>query len=939
MVSDSGEALSQNGSDCSPPEQLPGGEPLPHAVPFVNTKLRAPPARGEMVARPRLTALLEAGLQGALTLLCAPAGFGKTTLLVEWLLTLDAAEGARRPVAWLSLDADDNDPARFVGCLTAALDRVRPGVSQAAHHLATPSQHPAAAPRTVLALLINRLETPGEAPDDAPPAVLVLDDYHTITNPAIHDAMAFLLEHLPAGLRVVMASRANPPLPLARLRARGALTEIRAGELRFTTPETDQFLNGLLRLDLSAEDVSALDERMEGWAAGLQLAALALRSPALPADRGALVAGLAGSHRFILDYLAEDVIGRQPGHVREFLLQTCLLRRLCAPLCEAVVDAPPKALAGSLPTSQAMLDHLERNNLFLTPLDSERHWYRYHPLFAEALQSVARPTPQAKATTHRRAAAWFANNGMVTEAVWHALAAPDAEGAATWIEASYQQLVQRGELVTLETWLRALPPEMVASRARLCLARAWARTYSASREAFEHQLQAAEAALPKLPAAERGPVRGEMAVLKGVYASTHWQAGAALHLAQEALAHLPESNWWLRCIAYQALGNAHRLRGEAAEAEHAYREVIALSRTFKAPLFAVIAAARLGQVQMQQGRLRAAAETFRGVEREATSTAGALPVFAGEALVHLAEVLYEWDQLAESEAMLARGMAFAEQGHNAGAIFAASLLQARLETGKGNLSAARAALRRAGDLAAEHGFAQPALDELGAATALVDLAADELGAATEWAAQQTASDAGAAGRDEIELILARVSLAAGRPADALRHLAAARRAATDQGRQHTLTACLTLTAAALHAQRETPKALAALAQALAQAEPEGYVRLFIEAGPAMADLLARVRGPQQPYAERLRARWGPAGGQAPLAPRLSGEAALVEPLSARETEVLGWLAGGASNRTIADNLVISVGTVKTHISRIMGKLDARNRTEAVARARQIGLLK
>ena len=913
---------------------------MPHAVPFVNTKLRAPPARGEIVARPRLTALLRDGLQGALTLLCAPDGFGKTTLLVEWLLTLRAAEGGPRPVAWLSLDADDNDPARFVSCLTAALDRVRPGASLAAQHLTTPGQHPAAAPRTVLALLINRLETPGEAAGDGPPAVLVLDDYHTITNPAIHDAMAFLLEHLPAGLRVVMASRANPPLPLARLRARGTLTEIRASELQFTAPETDQFLNGLLGLNLRPEDVSALDERVEGWAAGLQLAALALRSPALPADRGALVAGLAGSHRYILDYLAEDVISRQPEHVREFLLRTCLLRRLCAPLCEAVADEHKARRTSPHPSSQAMLDHLERNNLFLTPLDSERHWYRYHPLFAEALQSVAQPTPQSKAKTHRRAAAWFASNGMVTEAVWHALAAPDAEGAANWIEASYQQLVQRGELVTLENWLAALPPEMVASRPRLCLARAWARTYSASRDAFEQQLQTAEAALPQLPEEERGPVRGELAVLKGVYASTHWQAGPALQLAQEALAHLPESSWWLRCIAYQALGNAHRLRGEAAEAEAAYREVLALSRTHKGPLFAVIAAARMGQVQRQQGRLREAAETFRSVEREAMSTAGALPVFAGEALVHLAEVLLEWDELTEAEAALARGAALAEQGHNAGAAFAACLLRARLETVNGNLSAARAALRRASELAAEHGFARPALDEWGAATALVDLAAEELGAATDWAARQAGSEAGANERDEIELTLARVSLAAGRPADALRHIAAARRAAADQGRQGTLTACLTLTAAALHAQRETPKALTALAQALAQAEPEGYVRLFFEVGPAMADLLARVRGPQQAYAERLRARWGLAGGRPALAARLSGEpAALVEPLSARETEVLGWLAGGASNRAIADALVISVGTVKTHISRIMGKLDARNRTEAVARARQIGLLK
>jgi LuxR family maltose regulon positive regulatory protein len=910
---------------------------LPNTNPFVNTKLRAPPARGEMVMRPRLTRLLERGLEGTLTLLCAPAGFGKTTLLVEWLLGEAAGGPGARRVAWLALDGDDNDPARFVGCLAAALERVRPGVERAAQLMTNSPRPLSSAPRTVLALLINTLEVPDENTAAAAPAVLVLDDYHVISNPAIHDAMAFLLDHLPASLRVVMATRANPPLPLARLRARGQLTEIRAGELRFTSPETDQLLNGLLGLGLAPADVSAVDERTEGWAAGLHLAAMALRGPARPADRGALVSALAGSQRFILDFLAEEVINRQPVHVREFLLRTCLLRQLCAPLCEAVTAE--SNLARPHIDSQAMLDHLERHNLFLAPLDNERRWYRYHSLFAEALKSLAQPTAEAAAETHRRAAGWFAAHGVMTEAVWHALAAPDPDGAARLIDASYHQLIQRGELVTLENWLNALPPGWVDSRARLSLAAAWAGAYSASQAEFERHLMMAEAAIPSVPEAEQGLVQGELAVLSGVYASTHWQADAALRLTRKALALLPESKRWLRSIAYQALGNAHRLRGEVALAEQAYREVIAYSRAEGAPLFGLIAAGRLGQVQIQQGQLRAAAETLRKVEQQARATAGALPMFAGDALVHLAEVLFEWDELELAKSTLLRGLDWAAQGHNAGAIFAARLLQARLEAAQGNQGAARAALRQASEVATQHGFTDPAIDELGVVTAQVDLAAGEVAAAGDWAALQASRDQSQYERDEVELTLARVRLAQGRPTDAQRHIAAARRSAAGQGRQGTLIACLALTAVALHGQRETPKALTALAQALAQAEPEGYVRLFAEAGPAMADLLARVRGPQQAYAERLRAGGGQTAGRPAQTAHLSGSpVALVEPLSARELEVLGWLAGGASNRVIAEALVISVGTVKTHISRIMGKLDARNRTEAVARARQVGLL-
>ncbi|MCC6188411.1 MAG: hypothetical protein IT318_05225, partial [Anaerolineales bacterium] len=517
-------------------------------APIIDTKLSLPPARAGLVPRPRLTSLLDRGVNGPLTLLCAPAGFGKTALLAEWIEG-HAAAGSPLAVGWLCLEADDNDAARFLAYLAAALDRVRPGATRAVQDFIYAPRPVPLAPRRVMARLIAAL-TSSPAPGGGAPAILVLDDYQAITAPGIHDALAYLLDHLPADLRVVVATRADPCLPLARLRARGQLVEIRAASLRFSLEETERFINGVMGLALGPAQLAALEAHTEGWPAGLQLAALAMQAPpagldddqteSRPVHHSSFVAKLTGSHRYVVDYLAEEVIAGQPAEVRDFLLRTCLLRRLCAPLCDAVmVGARHAGGLGDASKSQMVLDHLDRNNLFLMPLDGERRWFRYHPLFAEALVAVARPSPEAAAETHRQAAGWFAAHGAPNEAVWHALAAGDFAAAADIVQASYAQMIQRGELVTVQRWLAGLPQAVVEQRPRLELARAWSQANTASPTDFDRQLDQVASAAAALPPDECRGLRGEAAALRAVCYSVYWRAGEAVRLAQEALELLP----------------------------------------------------------------------------------------------------------------------------------------------------------------------------------------------------------------------------------------------------------------------------------------------------------------------------------------------------------------------------------------------------------------
>ena len=475
-----------------PTTSLPGGAAPARDV-LVATKFHVPPAG--FVPRPRLLTRLAQGIGRGLTVVCTPAGFGKTTLLGDW------ARRSRRPVAWLSLDVGDNDPARFWRYVAAALERVRPGVAELAAPLLRGPQPPPL--EAVAAAVINELTS---LPTGG--ITLVVDDYHLIETPAVHASVGFLVERLPPGLRLVLAGRADPPLPLARLRARGQLAELRADDLRFSLAETAAFLREATGLDLPVASVASLQGRTEGWAAGVQLAALSLRGRTDPAG---FVASFAGSHRYVLDYLTEEVLARQPEPLVGFLLETSILERLSGPLCDAVTGRTD---------SQQLLEQTERANLFLVPLDEVRGWWRYHHLFADLLRARLQQQPERVAELHRAAAAWHEAHGFADEAVSHTLAAGEIGWAARLVERHVEGLLRRSEGATLGRWLAALPAESVGSRARLCLAQAVAAVVVGQLEAVEPLLEAAEHALATTGEEPHQPSVGRaLSVLANVPAS------------------------------------------------------------------------------------------------------------------------------------------------------------------------------------------------------------------------------------------------------------------------------------------------------------------------------------------------------------------------------------------------------------------------------------
>src|SRR5215471_6268177 len=623
------------------PTTCPPGVPAPQRDVLVATKFHVP--RAGFVPRPRLLALLSQRIGSALTVVSTPAGFGKTTMLGDW------ARRSRTPAAWLSLDAADNDPARFWRYVAAALNRVRPGVGAPVGALLRGRHQPPL--EAVATAVINELSGPGEGG-----VALVLDDYHLVQAPPVHDSITFLLDRLPPGLRLVLSSRADPPLPLARLRARGQLAEFRAADLRFTLAETAAFLREVTGLDLPAASVAALQDRTEGWAAGVQLAALALRGHADPAG---FIATFAGSHRYVLDYLTEEVLASQPRQVLRFLLETSVLDRLCGPLCDAVTGR-----AGS----QALLEELDRANLFVVPLDEVRQWWRYHHLFADLLRArLERERPAALPGLHRAAAAWHEEHGLADDAIRHATAAGETGWAARLVERHVETLLRRSEGATLDRWISALPVESIRARARLCLAQAVTAIAGWRLEAVEPLLARAEREFaasgdePHEPSVGRplsvlANVPASIAHLRAELARLRGDAARAVACDQQALTHLSEDDWILRSMVAWNLGSVHWLRGELEEAEQAMADVVAERLAAGEGYLAMRVCYDHGEVQRAQGRLGAVQRTYQRALENA-SRFGPQPPPAGIAHVGLAEVLYERDELAAAHEHATQGVA------------------------------------------------------------------------------------------------------------------------------------------------------------------------------------------------------------------------------------------------------------------------------------------
>ena len=905
------------------------------------TKLHVPRPQPGFVPRPRLAEALSEGLARRLILVCAPAGSGKTALLADW------APSGNRPVAWLSLDAADNDPVRFWRHTVAALDRAHPGIGERVGLLLGPP-----APGSFEGLVTALINDLAAQPDDGE-VLLVLDDYHLIDAQPVHASLAFLLEHLPPGLHLVLASRADPPLPLARLRAGGQLAELRTADLRFSAEEAAALLRESAGADLPAAAVAALAARTEGWVAGLRLAALSLASQADPAG---FVAAFSGSHRYVLDYLTEEVLDRQQEELRTFLLETSLLERLSGGLCDAVTGRTD---------SRAMLERVERAGLFLVPLDEVRDWWRYHHLFADLLRArLQQQRPGRVVSLHRAAAAWCEDHGLADDAVRHALAAGDPAWAARLVERYADAFLLRSEDATLQRWLAALPAGLAGSRPRLLLAQARLALLSHRVEAAEVALDAAERALASAPGVDDEPfepsvgraashlanVPAAIALGRTLLAALHGDAERAITFARRTLAEADEGEWLLTSHANGYLGVAEWLRGQLTEAERALSSSIAQGRAAGQPTMTAWVYKDLGQVQRAQGRLDAAAGTYRQALEDAAATSRTALPAAGIAYVGLAEVAYQRNELDTALRHVSEGIGACRQMNFTQPLATGLATLAWIRQARGDAAGAREAMEEAGQAGPGPGVAG-LLNPVPAQRARLQLAQGEVAAAARWAQQRgLGPDESGYPREPEYLVLARVLLAQDRPGAALALLERLHEAAVSQDRAGSVIEIQALQALALAAAGEENAAVDALAGALMLACPQGYVRVFADEGPPMAALLGALVAAQR--AEQAAARGVPLGclarvlgafGEKPAAPGAGRGAAavvpgLVEQLTARESEVLALLAAGAPNPRIAEQLVVSLDTVKKHVSHLLGKLGAANRTEAVTRARQLGLI-
>lgn len=883
----------------------------PLVVPqLIRTKLLGPPPRPEHVVRPRLLARLDLALARPLSVLAAPTGFGKTTLLSAWLDR--RGETHAPPAAWLTLDEHDNDPARFAAYFVAALQTLE-------YNFQLPSPVTAATLEAGLLAMINLV---ADLPDDV---AVILDDVHAITNPAIIQALAAFIQRLPAQLHLILATRTDPAgLPLGQLRARGHLLEIRAPELRFTAAEAHAFLTRTLALPVSEAAAAEWSAQVEGWPAGLQLAALAAGAGEQPA------AAFSGGHRYVMDYLAEQVLHQQPVDVQHFLLETAILERLTGPLCDEVLGPGP---AGR-PPAAARLEALERANLFLEPLDGQRHWYRYQRLFADFLRARLRHwAPDRLAELHRRAAEWHERHGYLPEAVGHALAAGDAEAAARLVEQIAEASWRQGDFMRLLQWLEALPDALIRGRPRLALFHAWILNILGEAEATEQRLREAAAALEAAPeaATERGMLAATHAIVRLMAGDT----AGALALTDQALAALPADNHVWRCVVARNIGNAYWLNGDADRAEQALVEAFTLAQTADNVYMALVAMYELGELLLVRGQLRRAAAIFRQALELAAARGAPGLTMPGAVHAGLSAVLREWNDLDGARQHARTGLALGQQGRSLGVQVCAQTRLGLIEQARGDLEAARLAFERAGELApaalqrrtsflAHHDVQAQLWGRRGdAPAAAAFFKAWDLDARTPltyW------NEAGL-------LALARWQLSERRPADAAALVQRLRPAAEAAGRLGRVIEMRVLEALAEHALGHTALALAALEAALLLAEPEGYGRIFLDEGEPLRDLLTAGRtrfrtDAARAYGAHVLAAFSPP----PQA------AAAAERLSERELEVLRLIAAGLSTPAIAQRLVVAPSTVQTHLKHLYDKLDAHSRTQAVARAREQGLL-
>jgi LuxR family maltose regulon positive regulatory protein len=888
----SGGSLSTSGTSALPQDSL------------LATKLFIPASRSNLVPRPRLLAQLDQGLTAHLTLVSAPAGFGKTTLLSTWL------SERQYPAAWLSLDTGDNDLARFLAYLITALQMIHADAGQVARTLLQSAQPPPM--ESVLTMLINELATAWGDASLLPGRgyVLILDDYHLISARAVHDAVTFLLDHLPPQMHLVILTRADPPLPLARLRASNQLTEIRADHLRFTPDEATAFLSQVMGLELSTEDVATLQAHTEGWIAGLQLAALSLQSSE---DTPSFVAAFTGSHRYIVDYLVEEVLSRQPEAVQSFLLQTSILDRMSGPLCDALTQRAD---------GQAMLERLEKANLFLVPLDEERRWYRYHHLFADLIrQQLNASEPGLVPELHRRASQWHEQNGDADQSIQHALAAKDSVRAASLMDKSCYAAWRSGEIVKLQAWMKALPESVVFMYPRLGIYCAWAAVLTGQYKESEKILAQIERAVQDDPALQIDWLAAQVFI-----ARAKGQQARAIELAQEALELPAIGSIESRGLLMLGLTIAYWDVGKIQETAVAAQEAIRLTEQAGDWHARAIMLSFLGLAQAALGNLRLAFEIYQ----RAISKQPDVPNWTGGgfAQVCLAALYYEWDELDRATEYARAGLEYSQlTGHSEIQMNCYRQL-AFIYQAQGDAQAVREVLDQAAQVVRKHRL--PRL--WGPEHVQIALAQGDLPSALHWIEQIQGEYGASIHYPALPLERAKLALAQGDKNGAAAILAERYEMAARDGIRYAQIEIRILQALACS---DDEQALAYLSEALNMAQPEGYVRIFVDQGRALVPLLRRAahEGVAPGYVARLLSAMAESSGAPP-----SLAQPLIEPLSERELEVLSLIAAGLSNSRIAEKLMVAVGTVKAHTSSIYGKLGVRNRTQAVARARELKLI-
>jgi len=903
--------------------------------PLLSSKYRIPVHRPGAVPRRRLADRLGAAIRTPLTVLSAPAGFGKTTLLTEWLAGA-AADGAA--VAWLSLDRRDNDPVLFWTYLVTALRTAVPGLGDAALQVLASSP-----PRmdAALAALLNDVESL------TVDLVVVLDDYHVVDAPEVHTGLTFILEHQPPQLHLILATRVDPPLPMAQLRARGQLVEVRAGDLRFTPEEASAYLNGSMALGLSDDDAATLEQRTEGWIAALQLAALSLQGRE---DAGAFIADFAGDDHYIVDYLAEEVLARQLDDVRDFLLQTSILESLTGPLCDAVTGREG---------GKATLVALERANLFLVPLDDRRQWYRYHHLFADVLHAhLLDERPREVAELHRRASAWFEAHDEASQAIRHALAGGDTGRAADLMELAMPVMRRERREAELARWIRALPDDVLKTRPVLDVAFVGAMAQASKFDTIAERLDQVEALVrsadgswPKKPpqhviVVDQDNYRSlpaHIAMYRAALALANADLDGTITHAREALALAPPDDPLARAAAGALAGLASWTTGDLSAAHAAYTES-ATGLTSAGFLADVLGCTiTLGDIRRTQGQLTAAARTYQGALELAAAAPGPEPL-RGTADMHvgLAGVLLERNDLTGAREQLAISQRLGEHNGLPQNAYRWRVVMARLHEAEGDLDGATTLLDEAervyvGDFA-------PNVQPVAAVRARLRIRRNELAHAQTWALERQLSseDSPSYLREYEHLTLARLLIAQHRVepaargvADVLALLDRLLAAAEGGGRGASVIEILILQAAAHKASGDAPAALAALHRAATLAQPEGYARLFTDEGPPMVVLLRALR--KRPdaapvYVNQLLAS------TTSIATHASVPQKLVEPLSERELDVLRLLGGDLGGPDIARQLSVSLNTVRTHTKNIYAKLGVTSRRAAVRQARDLNLI-